>query len=171
MCSMSEDWDRLARAIYDRRTALGLSRQRLADMAHVSLGSVKNLEKEGRSYERTPASLAPVAEALGWTRESARVVLAGGTATLEAGALDGTGGNQNGYYEVEDNTDAPEDVGMIVRNTVIEVIGVLAPDTPLSEMRQIEARALEAVLRRGGKPRQRHPRAYQDLGPTETTTE
>lgn len=168
MCLMSEEWDRLARALFDRRTALGMSRQRVADAAGVSLGSVKNLEQQGNDYKRTPSSLAPIAEVLGWTRESASNVRAGGEPTLQAGA---DRGEATARYEVENDPDAPEDVGMIVRNTVIEVVGVLAPDTPLSEVQEIEARALEAVLRRGGRPRQRHPGAYQDTGPNDHSNE
>jgi transcriptional regulator with XRE-family HTH domain len=164
---MSEEWDRLARAIRARRTGLGLSRQRLAELAGVSVGAVKNLEKVGHSYERTPTTLAPVVEAIGWTRDSAANVRAGGAPTLAPGAAAPAVAAEvtervAPRYEVEDVPDAIDDVGMIVRNTVIEVIGVLAPDTPLSEVQEIEARALKAVLQRGGRPRQRHHQAFQD---------
>ena len=132
----------------------------MADAAGVSLGSVKNLEQRGNDYKRTPSTLAPIAEVLGWTRESARNVRAGGEPTLEPGAAQPPATTR---YEIEDPpADAPEGVGMIVRNTVIAVVGVLAPDTPLSEVQEIEARALEAVLQRGGRPLQRHREAFKD---------
>lgn len=168
MWLMSEEWDRLARALFSRRTALGLSRQRVADAAGVSLGSVKNLEQQGNDYKRMPSTLAPITEVLGWTRESARNVMAGGDPTLEAGAVRV---ETPARYEVEEPPADAGEVGIIVRNTVIEVIGAIAPNTPLSEVQEIEARALEAVLRRGARPRQRHHEAYQDAGATDATGE
>lgn len=127
-------------------------------MAGVSVGAVKNLEKVGHSYERTPTTLAPIIEAIGWTRDSAATIRAGGTPTLAPGAAPEAAPPVTPHYEIEDAPDAGE-VGTIVRNTVIEVIGVLAPNTPLSEVQEIEARALAAVLRRGGVARRRHNQA------------
>lgn len=157
---MTNDWDRLARAIRERRQVLGLTQQQLADAAGVTRTTIKNLEGARKPTKRPPASLPAVEQALGWALGSARAVLAG-EPTLAARTVGDEAPFDAAHYEVEYDPEAPEGVGMIVRNTVIEVIGVLAPGTPLSEVQAIEARALEAVLRRGGKPRQRHPQAYQ----------
>jgi transcriptional regulator with XRE-family HTH domain len=167
MVAMTNDWDRLARAIRERRQVLGLTQQQLADAAGVTRTTIKNLEGARQPTKRPPASLPSVEQALGWSLGSARAVLAGGEPTLGAAAP----ADPDSRYEIEYDPDAPEGVGMIVRNTVIEVIGVLAPGTPLSEVQAIEARALEAVLRRGGRPRQRHPQAYQDDGAGDSTGE
>ena len=149
---MSEDWDRLAQAIHDRRIELGLSRQRVASTAGVSLGSVKNLEKKGRSYERTPPSLALVAEALGWTRESPRTVLAGGDPKLaDDPRREESGGRYVRVYI--------DDVDEIIRDVVRGVVVKVAPKAPLSEVIEAEELVLRILQEHGlldadaGKPR------------------
>src|SRR5438067_11467695 len=122
MCLMSQEWDRLARALHERRTALGLSRQRVADAAGVSLGSVKNLEQQGNEYKRVPHTLALIAKALGWSPESARAVMAGGEPTIINGET--TPRIRDDEYELE----VDPEVGTVVHNTVYEVIGVMEPD-------------------------------------------
>lgn len=157
MGGMNANWARLADAIRRRREALGFTQVQLAKLAEVTDTTIRNLEG-GREFRRPPASLPAVERALGWSPGSARTILAGGDPALaiETARLDASA-----PHEVENDPDTPEGVGMIVRNTVIEVVGVLAPNTPLSEVQEIEARALEAVLRRGGRARQRHREAFQ----------
>jgi len=156
---MSADWERLADAIKRRREALGFTQVKLAELVGVTDTTIRNLEG-GRQFTRPPSSLPSVERALGWAPGSARAVMAGGEPTVEA---DAAPVDVNSRYEIEEPpADAPEGVGMIVRNTVIAVVGVLAPDTPLSEVQKIEARALEAVLERGGRPLQRHREAFKD---------
>ena len=164
---MNADWERLADAVRHRRDALGFTQVQLAELAGVTDTTIRNLEG-GREFKRPPASLPAVEQALGWAPGSARAILAGVDPTL---VVEAARNDAAAPHEVEDAPDSPEDVGMIVRNTVIEVVGVLAPNTPLSEVQAIEARALEAVLRRGGRPRQRHREAYQDTGPAAPNAE
>lgn len=150
---MTNDWDRLAGAIRERRAALGMTQQQLADAAGVTRTTIKNLEGARQPTKRPPASLPAVENALGWTLGSARTILAGGEPTPIAG--DNTAPVPGGEHELEID---PE-VGAVVRNTVFEVVGVLEPGMPLSRVREIEAIALEAVRRRGGIPRRRHIQA------------
>lgn len=66
---MNRDWKRLGDAIKARREELGMMRQQdLADAADVSRQSVQSLESgnSGKGWKRTPTSLDPVREALGW---------------------------------------------------------------------------------------------------------
>lgn len=163
---MDADRGRLARAIQRRRDSLGFTQVQLADLAGVTDTTIRNLEG-GREFKRLPASLPAVEQALGWVPGSARAILGGGEPTLAVAAAE-AGAER---YEIESEPDVAEDVGMIVRNTVIEVIGALAPDTPLSEVQEIEALALRAVLQRGRRPRQRHPQAFQDAEVAEPTAE
>lgn len=162
MWDMTNDWDRLARAIRERRHMLGLTQQQLADATRVTRTTIKNLEGGRQPTSRLPSSMGAVEQALGWTLGSGAATLNGGEPTLVAEALVAEVEDFAARYEIEDSPDATGEVGTIVRDTVFEVIGVLAPDTPLSEVREIEARALEAVLRRGGRPLRRHPQAYQE---------
>jgi transcriptional regulator with XRE-family HTH domain len=161
MRSMDADRGRLATAIQRRREALGFTQVQLAKLAGVTDTTIRNLEG-GRQFTRPPASLPAVEQALGWVPGSGQAVLNGGEPTLVADALAAEVEDFATRYEIEDSPDAVGDVGTIVRDTVFEVIGVLAPDTPLSQVRDIEALALEAVLRRGGRPLRRHPQAYQE---------
>lgn len=70
---MNRDWKRLGDAIKARREELGMRRQQdLADAAGVSRQSVHSLESgnSGKGWRRTPTSLDPVREALGWEPET-----------------------------------------------------------------------------------------------------
>lgn len=158
---MDTDRGRLATAIQRRREALGFTQVQLATLAGVTDTTIRNLEG-GRRFTRPPASLPAVEQALGWAPGSGRAVLAGGEPTLASDALAAEVEDFATRYEIEDSPDAVGEVSTIVRDTVFEVIGVLAPDTPLSQVRDIEALALEAVLRRGGRPLRRHPQEYQE---------
>lgn len=155
MVPMDPRHERLLKLVSDARDALGLDRQ--ADLIRASGLSRSTVRRFERGEPIDETSLRRLSRAIGWTPDSAQDVLAGGEPTLAAAVPT----DAEARYEFEYDPDAPEGVGMIVRNTVIEVIGVLAPGTPLSEVQEIEARALAAVLRRGGQPRQRHPQAYQ----------
>ena len=150
---MTNDWERLAGAIRERRQALGMTQQQLAEAAGVTRTTIKNLEGARQPTKRPPASLPAVEHALGWTLGSARAILDGDKPTPIAGtdASPVSGGEHD--FEID-----PE-VGAVVRNTVFEVVGVLEPGMPLSRVREIEAIALEAVRRRGGIPRRRHNQA------------
>lgn len=75
---MTNDWDRLAGAIRERRQALGMTQQQLADAAGVTRTTIKNLEGARQPAKRLPLSVAPVEQALGWAPGSARIVLDGG---------------------------------------------------------------------------------------------
>lgn len=147
---MSEEWDRLAQALLERRTALGISRQRVADLAGVSLGAVKNLEKKGRSYERMPPTLAPVAEVLGWTRDSPGKVLAGGEPTLAEGRTDPTEEDalEDRYQRREPVTDAGRLVD-VVDDMVYRVFMFGRPDAPFEQYDRTRRRVFE-VLREAG---------------------
>lgn len=81
---MTTDWDRLARAIRERRRVLDMTQQQLADAAGVTRTTIKNLEG-ARTPTRLPSSIAAVEQALGWTPGSARTVLAGGVPTIIIG--------------------------------------------------------------------------------------
>lgn len=149
------DWKRLAGAIKRQREALGLTQVQLAELAGVTGTTIRNLEG-GREFKRLPASLPAVGQALGWAPGSARTVLAGGEPTIAS--AEPVPRADDGEYELE----VDPEVGMIVRNTVYEVIGVVEPGMSLSRVREIEALALEAVLSRGGRPRKRHPQAFDE---------
>lgn len=146
--------ERLLKLAATAREERGLERQsELIKATRLSRSTVHRFES-GETVSET--ALRRISQALGWTPTSAQDVLAGGEPTHDPDAVDST----RLRYEIEEKPDA-EDIGMIVRNTVIEVVGVLAPDTPLSEVKDLEALALEAVLRRGVRPQQRHRQAYQ----------
>lgn len=80
---MTADWDRLAGAIRERRTALNMSQQQLADAAGVTRSTIKNLEG-ARQPTRLPPSITAVEQVLGWTAGSGRAVLNGGEPTIIA---------------------------------------------------------------------------------------
>lgn len=149
---MSEEWDRLAQALFDRRTALGISRQRVADLAGVSLGAVKNLEKKGNSYRRMPSSLAPVVEVLGWTRDSPRKVLAGGEPALEEShaspAEEDDAPLEDRYQRRDPVTDAGRLVD-VVDDMVYRVFMFGRPDAPFEQYDRTRRRVFE-VLREAG---------------------
>jgi len=75
---MTNDWDRLAGAIRERRQALGMTQQQLADAAGVTRTTIKNLEGARQPTKRLPSSTAAVEQALGWAPGSIRIVLDGG---------------------------------------------------------------------------------------------
>lgn len=79
--AMTAHWDRLAGAIRERRAALNLSQQQLADAAGVTRTTIKNLEG-ARQPTRLPPSMTAVEQALGWTLGSGREVLNGGEPTI-----------------------------------------------------------------------------------------
>lgn len=76
MCVMSYNWRRLGNAYRDARNALNLSRPALAEMAGVSVGALKSLEK-GDGYKTWPPTAEPVAKALGWPEGRAREIAEG----------------------------------------------------------------------------------------------
>lgn len=77
---MGRDWQRLANAVRDARTALKMTQIELADAADVSEATVQNLES-GAARTRLPFSLPKVERALGWAPDSGKAVLAGGDPT------------------------------------------------------------------------------------------
>jgi transcriptional regulator with XRE-family HTH domain len=81
---MTNDWDRLARAIRERRRVLDLTQQQLADAARVTRTTVKNLEGARKPTSRLPSSMGALEQALGWAVGSGEAVLAGGEPTPAA---------------------------------------------------------------------------------------
>lgn len=79
---MTNDWDRLAGAIRERRLALGMTQQQLADAAGVTRSTIKNLEGARQPTKRPPSSIAAVEQALGWAPGSVRTVLDGGAPVI-----------------------------------------------------------------------------------------
>lgn len=157
MVPMDTHNERLLKLVAEAREQRGLERQSaLVKATRLSRSTVHRFESGETVSE---AALRRISQAVGWTPGSAQDVLDGGEPTLDPDA----GRDADFRYEVEEEPDA-KDIGMIVRNTVIEVVGVLAPDTPLSEVQNLEALALDAVRRRGVRPRQRHHQAYQRSG-------
>jgi DNA-binding XRE family transcriptional regulator len=82
MWNMTNDWDRLARAIRERRRVLDLTQQQLADAARVTRTTIKNLEGARQPKKRLPSSMAAVEKALGWAIGSGEAVLSGGEPIL-----------------------------------------------------------------------------------------
>lgn len=70
----TEDWGRLAEKIRRRRTALRMKQSDLAEAAGVSVNTVVNIERGNRARELT---LPAICRALGWTDESAILILDG----------------------------------------------------------------------------------------------
>lgn len=87
---MTNDWDRLAGAIRERRQALGMTQQQLADAAGVTRTTIKNLEGARQPTKRLPSSIAAVEQVLGWAPGSARIVLDGGEPIAITQAADQT---------------------------------------------------------------------------------
>jgi transcriptional regulator with XRE-family HTH domain len=145
---MDADWERLAGAIQARRQVLNLSQQQLANAAGVARTTVKNLEG-ARTPTRLPSSVAAIERELGWKAGSARAVLAGGEPTLTPNEPD-----LEGTYLREPVSEG--DLVGLIHNVVFDAVIATAPDTPLSEVRKIEERALEMARRAGfGPPRKR----------------
>ncbi len=63
------DWVAVGEAIEARRVALAMTSDDLADRAHVSLSTIKNLKRALRD-KYSEVTLWRVAEALGWTSDS-----------------------------------------------------------------------------------------------------
>lgn len=149
---MTTDWARLAIAIRERREALGISRQQLADSAGVALETIKNLEGR-RTPKRIPSSVPMVEQGLGWAPGSARAILAGGGPTEAPVEADVT---------FERNTETTDEAATW-RSAVFEAFVVAAPDTPASAIQEIADRLLDAARNYGyGAPRRRHETHTQD---------
>lgn len=150
---MSQEWDRLARALFDRRTALGMSRQRVADLAGVSLGAVKRLERKGNGYTRMPPTLASVVEVLGWTRDSPGNVLAGGEPTLAEGRTDSTPPDAEedlaARYERRDPVTDAGRVVEVVDDMIYRVFMFGGRDVPFEQYDRTRRRVFD-VLRDAG---------------------
>ncbi|MFF1961028.1 helix-turn-helix domain-containing protein [Streptomyces sp. NPDC058220] len=88
---MSQDWARLAEVIKRARKGLGLTQVQMAKRAGVGFSTYQRLEG-GKGFTDWPPSLDHVERAVGWSRGSARAVLAGGKptseVTLASGATD-----------------------------------------------------------------------------------
>lgn len=70
-----EAWQRLGRALRQRREDLGLSRRAVSVKADVSEKSIQ-IAEEGRVPTRWPLTIGPIAQALGWEpKEALEIVL------------------------------------------------------------------------------------------------
>lgn len=76
-------WERVAKAVTDRRTALGMTQEELASAALVSPTTIRYIETASRPAYRA-LTLARVAQALDWPSTRFVEVLAGGDADDEA---------------------------------------------------------------------------------------
>lgn len=84
---MEWDWTALATALKERRKALRLTQEELADRAKIHTGTIKDYEA-GKAYTRLPRSWSALELTLGWAPGSAREVLEGGAPTVTAGGGD-----------------------------------------------------------------------------------
>lgn len=84
----SEAWQRVARELVARRSALGLTQEELAEASTVSATTIRYLETAAKSAYRA-LTLARVAEALDWRASRFTELLAGSTEEVyEVEALD-----------------------------------------------------------------------------------
>jgi transcriptional regulator with XRE-family HTH domain len=74
-----DDWERLGVQLREAREARGLSRRVLAEETGVSEKAIQMAEEGRVPSARWPKSVDTIAEALGWTPDSARAVLEGGS--------------------------------------------------------------------------------------------
>lgn len=70
-------WARLGNALRAEREAQHLSRRSLAEIAHVSQGSIQSAEDGRVPQSRWPQSLRPIERALSWVPGSAEAILNG----------------------------------------------------------------------------------------------
>ena len=80
------DWGRLGAQLREAREARGLSRRVLADKTGVSEKAIQTAEEGRVPSARWPKSVDIIAEALGWSPNSARAVLEGDTPRLGVAA-------------------------------------------------------------------------------------
>jgi transcriptional regulator with XRE-family HTH domain len=74
---MDRDWAHFGRAVKAARLDRGMTQDDLAKAVGVGLSTVQTLERGSRSYAKVSATHRAIAKAVGWTEESAEVVLAG----------------------------------------------------------------------------------------------
>ncbi|MFE7509715.1 helix-turn-helix transcriptional regulator [Streptomyces sp. NPDC057540] len=78
---MHEDWGLLATEIKSARKARGMTQKELAAAADIGFSTLQRLEA-GQPFTTWPPSLDRVARVFGWTPESPRLILDGGSPVL-----------------------------------------------------------------------------------------
>lgn len=111
---MTYEWDRLRRAIRERREALRLSQAALAELAGVRLSTIQNMEGQ-YEYKQPPDKLGDVERALGWEAGSGRTILAGGEPTLLREPMETTIQNVDGTRESDGTPQRRSDLPMEVQ--------------------------------------------------------
>lgn len=141
---VSDDYERLARAIVAAREAKGMSQDDLIRESGLGRSTIQRLERgEGRAKpgRQTRQVLERV---LSWGEGSVLLILAGGDPTPGP--------------DVERYTREPmSDVNELIRDIVWDAAAVFAPDTPMSEVQKVIDRARKIAHSRGfaaGQPGQ-----------------
>jgi transcriptional regulator with XRE-family HTH domain len=157
---MEWDWIALGTALRDRRKALRLTQEELAELAGVHVGTIKDYER-GKSYKRMPKSWIALERVLDWLPGSAKAILEGdeptivtGSAGTEPSLVSSEAGLKRSYRR-EPMPDS--DLAALIHNIVFDAIVSTAPDTPASRIREIEERGLELARQAGfgaRRPRQ-----------------
>jgi len=78
---MERDWERLGRAFAKARTAAGLTQEQVAERLHVSRTPIQAIERgrqpNGKVFTKVTATMRAYARLVGWTEESADLILNG----------------------------------------------------------------------------------------------
>ena len=131
-------WLQVGRIVRDRRVALGLTQQQLADLADVVINTVGRLES-GVKPKRRSSSWPKIEVALGWPT--------GFIEDFVTGKVQGppVPDPDDARFTRQPQTDFIE----IIRDTVREVTIKVAPGTPLDVVIEMEERAIARARKAG----------------------
>lgn len=162
---MTADWTALAAALKARRKALRYSQQGLADAAGVSRSTIQNLEREtavGIEHE----TMRRIETPLLWEQGSISNVLSGGDPLVignDRVVAEMAIGEQVGEYVRRESTQP--DVVVVLENLIMDIIGAVAPDTTIAEVRKLQARALETLKEVGLYSPKKRQQTHKDDDP------
>lgn len=143
---MADDWARAGAYIRRRRKSLVMNQFELGDAAGLGRSTVQKLEAGTASPEA--GTLRKLDRALNWQPGSIAAVAAGGEPTPIPADM-----RTESEWRRDEVSD--DDLVGLIHRVVYEAVIVAAPDTPLSRVREIEERALDAARRAGFGPLRR----------------
>jgi transcriptional regulator with XRE-family HTH domain len=115
---VTDGWAAVAAAINERLAELGLQQRQLAERSHVSLATIREIQRHSVERRRSPRTLESLSVALGWSPDYLSSLLAGG----DKG--NGTSAAQNGTESLDDRLreiirilyDLKSDLAMVIEH-------------------------------------------------------
>jgi predicted transcriptional regulator len=141
---MDWDWTALATALRERRKALRLTQEELAEHAGIHTGTIKDYEA-GKAYTRMPKSWSALERVLGWSPGSAQTVLEGGAPTVIMGDDD--------VHSLSQSQDPHQPLSGLPASVLDELVGGEIYATDIHDLSQTDGITIITVaVRRPGEP-------------------